>query len=895
MVFRTVHKMSCPEDNEIIDFLDGQCPSERVSALEAHFDRCEDCRGLVAELARSLHQSGAGASESADWKLRSGGDLVSTGDQVGRYIVVNQIGSGAMGVVYRAYDPQLDRSIALKLVRVLSAGDESTEHARQRLLREAKAMAKLSDPNVITIFDASGFGDWVYLAMELVDGIDLRTWLEQKPREWSTIAKVFASAARGLWSAHKAGIVHRDFKPANVLIDKRQQVRVADFGLASMVGGASVNESGQVHLEKAGELTETGTVMGTPAYMSPEVKQGGIGTVLSDQYSFGISLKGAFGGKDAPNGIRAIIDRATQTIPEQRFASMRDLAEALEGEVSGRRRGKFAGWIGLGVFIIVIAGLVVMRGQDAEQGPCHDAKQRLAGIWDAPSKVAVRFGLIAQDKKNASSAFASVSSSFDAYAEKWELSYVQACQARVSQQQSPSLSDRRMRCLQSELDRFEKIAIAFRRPTKEMLRDAAKIASFRNDLHYCNDVDALLRETPIPRPEDAERVAAATKTLRGIEALVATAPAREYLVPLEELSEEATALGYSRLEAEVLTQLGKARWRQGDAAAGLETLILAVQAAERSRSPDIKVSAMTSMVSIVGDRMAKHDEGLRIAQLAEAALLANPNPALYGELLNSRAGVLLRKGEYEKAEAGFRKVYDILLETHGPKYYRLGGVLSNIAVVIGFDETKNEESLEFYNRALAFERANKGPQHPDIAMVLANRSSLLSALGRHEESLADLRESLQIQKQSLGDAHPLVLDNYRQLGRAEHAAKDYVAALETYQEGARLAHLALAEGDIFHANITSDIGRTLLKMDRSEEGISRLEKAVQGWEEAVKTQGRSLTDRYSQAMSQYLLASALWPTQPKRAVVIVKAAVLLLADDFPEESTTMKAWIDSQR
>lgn len=891
--------MNCPEDNEIVDFLDGHLAGARAADMETHFDACEECRALVAELGRTLGVSnGIAPPTDVDWKVGSGGELVSTGDQVGRYIIVKFIGSGAMGVVYRAYDPELDRSIALKLVRVLSTDDEPAEHARQRLLREAKAMAKLSDPNVITIFDASGFGEWVYLAMELVDGTDLRAWAKETPRDWRAVVRIFAAAARGLWAAHEADIVHRDFKPSNVLIDKREQVRVADFGLAT-ISQSPASATSDVSAPRAtaadDSLTVTGTLMGTPAYMSPEVRDGGVATALSDQYSFGVSLRDMLSESVAPNGVLSIVERATQTQPERRFATMGDVADALDRELRGGRRG-LAIAVAVVALGIGLAAMIVLSRSQAEPPPCKDSQAQLAGIWDSSARSRVRDAFTASSDRNWQKAFSAVAASFDDYADAWQASYMDSCRAtHVTHQQSQVLSDRRMHCLQSELDRFRNVALAFEKPSGAMIQDAAKRASFRNNLHYCNNVDALLREAAIPRPEVAAQVTALTKELREIEALVATEPAGDYLERIEGLAKNARAVGYSRLEADVLVQLGHTRWDKGDEARGLEAFEEALVAAEKSRSPDLKIRAMTGMIGLVGDDMGKHGEGLRIAQFADSLLSVYPEPGLLGEFLNSRAGIFFRKGDNARAERDFRRAYDTLLEHYGPRHHRLDRLLGNMAIAVSRDPKRWDEALILYERALESTEENKGSRHPDYARFLANRSGIYAMQGRQEERLADLRKALQIRKQSLPEAHPHTLDNFRNLGNAERRLGENSKALATLREGARRAQLGLPPDDIAHANFADDIGRALLQLDRTEEAILSLETAVAGWKLAAETRSRDMTERFGQGGSHYVLAQLLWSTKPKRARALAEHSLTLLGDAYPAQTTEIKRWLDSVR
>ncbi|MEM6994543.1 MAG: serine/threonine-protein kinase, partial [Myxococcota bacterium] len=239
-------------------------------------------------------------TEASEPRTRASGDAaLSRGQQIGRYVVVDQLGAGGMGVVYRAFDPDLDRSVALKLVAVDSydAADE-----RSRLLREAQAMARLSHPNVIPVFDVGVEAKAVFVAMELVDGTTLTRWLAKTKPGWASIVAHFVEAGRGLSAAHAGGLIHRDFKPDNVMVGNDDRVRVLDFGLArGSAADAKIDDEDTAEFRSISasklsggsldaSMTADGTVMGTPAYMSPEQHMGIRVTAASDQFSFCVAL-----------------------------------------------------------------------------------------------------------------------------------------------------------------------------------------------------------------------------------------------------------------------------------------------------------------------------------------------------------------------------------------------------------------------------------------------------------------------------------------------------------------------------------------------------------------------------------------------------------------------------
>src|SRR6185503_849513 len=270
---------TCVETEELVAMLDGNLPSDRVEAVLVHVDRCPSCAEVIASLARDAGPRG-----------------------VGRYQLGRVIGSGGMGVVHEGWDPELRRRVAVKLVRP----ERSDDAAHARMLREARALARISHPNVVAVYDVGEHGGEIYVATELVDGETMATWCAGRASR--DIVDAWIQAARGLDAAHAGGIVHRDVKPANVLVGRDGRVRIGDFGLARLgadtVAAGPVRRSASVspdlpeHLargsyppprEDDARITETGFVAGTPAYMAPEQARGEI-DARSDQYSLGVAL-----------------------------------------------------------------------------------------------------------------------------------------------------------------------------------------------------------------------------------------------------------------------------------------------------------------------------------------------------------------------------------------------------------------------------------------------------------------------------------------------------------------------------------------------------------------------------------------------------------------------------
>jgi len=299
------------DDNAASEFVSGAMPPSVVTKVEGHLATCRECRTLVAALA-------ADGAEDSDIETKKRGKespsqvalrptrTLTIGDRVGRYLVLSTLGAGGMGVVFAAYDPHLDRKVALKLLR---AGiTYNTKDARARLRREAQAIAQLSHPNVVNVYDVGTTDDGdLYIAMEFVEGDTLTTWLKNYPRTWREILDVFVQAARGLIAAHGVGLLHRDFKPDNVLVGGDGRVRVTDFGLArSLMVPEEQIKPRPDSTPLSVDLTATGTVLGTPRYMAPEQLTGPDIDARADQFAFCVALYEALYGTHPLRGATSV-------------------------------------------------------------------------------------------------------------------------------------------------------------------------------------------------------------------------------------------------------------------------------------------------------------------------------------------------------------------------------------------------------------------------------------------------------------------------------------------------------------------------------------------------------------------------------------------------------------
>ncbi|MBX7101023.1 MAG: serine/threonine protein kinase, partial [Myxococcaceae bacterium] len=344
--FEGARDVACLSDNEVAALVCQALPADALAAAERHLDECPACFEAVSAAARAGDDSERATTTVVDGRASPGGErappATAPAGVLGRYVLLDPLGEGGMGRVFAAHDPQLSRRVAIKILREdLGSASDGVTH-REFLQREARAMAQLAHPNVVAVHDVGVAGTQVFLAMELVDGVTLERWVAEQPRSTAEVLEVFLQAGKGLLAAHRAGIVHRDFKPRNVLVGRDGRVRVTDFGLAR-----PVTESTRSALDTSGRGHVT-VAAGTPAYMAPEQFDGAPASASSDQFSFCLSLYECLHGqlpfrkgrrvrpellrpgRPVPLALEAALARGLSPEPADRFPELSALLDALD-------------------------------------------------------------------------------------------------------------------------------------------------------------------------------------------------------------------------------------------------------------------------------------------------------------------------------------------------------------------------------------------------------------------------------------------------------------------------------------------------------------------------------------------------------------------------------------
>ncbi len=522
-------------------------------------------------------------------------DLTSSGTlvkpvRIGHFTVLRKLGQGGMGDVYACYDEMLDRKVAVKVHRLTMVRDR--ELASARLIREGQALARLAHPNVVTVYEVGGSSAGVYVAMEFVRGRTLEEWAGQG-RDWREILDMFDQAGRGLAAAHAVGIVHRDVKPQNVLVDEGGRVKVLDFGLALTTGpeevDADANESRVTASMPMPSLTATGALAGTPAYMSPEQYLGQSVTASSDQYSFCVSLyQCLYGGlpfsatsiaqlrmdivegrivepdkRSVPGWVYKCLRRGMSTDPADRYGSMDALLAALDRRRTTRR---ISGAV-LGATVAGILGFAVARSSSQVE-ICPDAGRELTDIWDEDRSAKVAAAVATSPSPYAGKFVQHVLPQLDQYADTWITQRNEACLAHAEGRQAERLFERRIACLDQRRAGLQAAVDVLESAESDPLEAAGQAVFALPSLTRCSDADALLAE--VEPPEDSElreRVQTHRESLARANVLKYAGKVQAGIDLLDDISADEDAMAYLPLAAEVELHRGFLQFAMNDVAA----------------------------------------------------------------------------------------------------------------------------------------------------------------------------------------------------------------------------------------------------------------------------------------------------------------------------------------
>jgi tetratricopeptide (TPR) repeat protein/predicted Ser/Thr protein kinase len=801
-------------------------------------------------------------------------------DRVGRFIPLKVLGQGGMGVVYAAYDPDLDRKVALKLL----ATGESTdlEMGRVRMLREAQAMARISHPHVIPVFEVGTWGEQVFVAMEFIDGGTLRSWLEERPRSWREVLEKFLDAGQGLAAAHAAGVVHRDFKPANVLVNRGGRVYVTDFGLARRVSAPLLEETTarEELLAVSGvtptldePLTVQGLVMGTPNYMSPEQFRGEVLDARSDQFSFCAALYKALynarpfdpsrmseaaAGRDparaqasssaqatvnlrssgaasahliqeppreanVPAWVRSAVMRGLSLHPDERFPSMEALLGALSQE---QRQAKSRRWAAVaslaGMAALGVGGVTYWQAQ-----VCAGAEQSMAEIWGAGTRQKVEAAFRATGSPLAQEMFPRASRVLDQYTASWARQSTEACEAtRVRQVQTEALLSQQVVCLErrrKDLQALVKVLAEVDSKGVEKSLDAVHALPSPWD---CADLETLSEQQA--RPADPERRAELERLEGQLAEVKALLDMNRYPAALEQvqqLAPQVLATGYLPLVAELRFHEGWLQALLGKKKEGARLLEQAVYDAETGRADRLEISILNKLLFVEGEQ-SRFEEAERWARLGEAtAKRLGGEPVLESDLLVQRANVALLQEQLQEARkllVQARALQEQVLEPGHPKRARVTFTLGYTLLRLG----ETEQAAAMLEEALLQTEAAVGSLHLDTARRHQALSMALREKKDFARALEHAQASVTIHKALLAAEHLKIAEALDEQGMSLLGLARYDEALRVYEEtlAVKRKQLPPAHDDLHYSH--DGVGQALLGLGRTREAIEALRQAL---------------------------------------------------------------------
>jgi len=700
-------------------------------------------------------------------------DRLRRGDAIGRFVMLELLGVGGMGEVYLCYDPELDRRVAVKLLRPRRSG--RADEARARMIREARAIARLAHPNVVTIHDVAVWQERVFLAMEYVAGPTLSAWARAHAGDWAAIVAVFCQAGEGLAAAHRAGLVHRDFKPDNVLVDGDGRARVLDFGIARAADEPAAeppDEAGALADTARGEgnanlmLTTTGMLLGTPAYMAPEQFMAGKVDPRTDQFSFCVALWEAlygqrpFAGDDfaglaasvlqgrlrppprdarVPERVQAALRRGLAAAPDERFPDMAGLLAALAPAKPRPRRRALAV---AGVALAAGVAAFTARGAEDPVAACTGDAALLAGLWDDPLRAA---GAAAFARGAGSASWAQVLRLAGDWQTRWLAARARACaDTHLHHRQSLPALELRLACLDRQARELGARAELWADADAVVLRRAVESASALPRPEACDEAGA---RGVAPPPPAAEAVRAELARVRAL----AAAGKSEAAVALARAQED-VSLAHPATEAELQLALGEALGGAGQPQPARLALQAAARLALQAGEDELALAAASGLVGVVGVVLSHYDEGEGWLQVAEGLAGRLASGREHMRLARTSCNFLNDRGQLELARGHCERALRLAEGLDGAASLASAGALLGLANnhILA---RRVGEARPLLERAWQIDRELLGPEHPDLLSLANSRAAVEFLAGDLDAAVARWEEGLAIAAASVGRDH----------------------------------------------------------------------------------------------------------------------------------------------
>jgi tetratricopeptide (TPR) repeat protein len=685
---------------------------------------------------------------------------------------------------------------------------------------------------VITVHDVGVLDGEVFVAMEFVEGKTLRAWLTDESLTPAAILEVLLQAGEGLVAAHAAGLVHRDFKPDNVLVGDDGRVRVTDFGLAR----ADVDEAaialanapeGEAPTAIQATLTQTGALLGTPAYMAPEQRRGERADARADIYAFAVTLHEALTGarpgdearkkRRVPARFERHIARGLDADPAARWPSMRAFLAALA------RTPLLTGPRVVTAVVVIALGLAAAFG--LHRPPlCPPPSHAFDGTWDDARRADVERAFIAAHRESSREALVRVTRALDAYRDAWTATEVDTCQAtRVRGEQSERLLDLRMACLDERKHALGAAASVLASADVDVVGRAVEIVDGLPAITTCANTRSL--EQIVPLPEDAAKRAAiqsAAASLDSASALLNAGKAARARAIAEPVIASAESLAYPPLLSRALYLRGAALY-DDFAATDADKEKTFVRAAASAVEGHDDAQAAEAFVFLIRNTASRPDTGRAWAELADASIRRlGGDDFLEGERLLEMGRLEIGADHPALARTLLVRARTLLSKTRGPDFSLIASIdqsLGNAA----FDEGKSDEAIAYHRRALDLRRKLYGRDHPATISSMFNTAEDFLNTRRADDALPILHEIGEILGDRVcGESGWLAI----KLGIVHRMKGDPRAALVEFQKALQVYEGFTDKESRVIANIEGKIGDTLLALGRPSEAMAPLARAI---------------------------------------------------------------------
>lgn len=783
------------------------------------------------------------------------------GDVVGRYVILAELGRGGMGVVYSAYDPELDRKVALKLLRTSPGSSKGGE--RTRLMREAQAMAQLNHPNVATVHDVGSHAGSVFIAMEFVEGRTLTDWLVREQRNREQILAIFRDAGVGLAAAHSKGLIHRDFKPDNVMVGDDGRVRVMDFGLARPVGdGDSVSgpvreleglETSVSNRALSEQLTHVGALLGTPRYMAPEQWLAEPADARSDQFAFCIALWEAlyreppFSAESpaalalvvtegrikepssrgaVPGWLRRTLQRGLASNADERWPSMDALLEAL-GRDPTRQRRRIGALVVVGVAAGAVFGVQRIqhnRGMEA----CAATGEEIEAHWNGEVAATLGAHLTQGQPEYAQVVAQRVTDQLDNFATGWRSVRTESCVAGTVDGTLDATTLARARdCHAEQLDALQAAIDVIGSSAGDVAaRHAIPALSALPAPSSCADERALARRMePVADTSDPDRVAALRQTSWRASMLFLVERYEEALEVATGAQEEAEALGLERLRAEAALRVGEIQWEAKPREAR-EQLVEAYFAASAAQLDGLAADAAIKIARLDARNPDEKSEIVHWARLADTAMRRSDEdtPLRRAAYIDALALHHKEVGDYPAAAAKFDEALTLRRAELGDAHPDVAMNARNVGTMYGAGG-RYREALEKLEQALEVWVTAMGDDHPGVTQFLDAIGNTQWFLGDYDQAMATFERALEVRMASVGPEHPGVAASHASLGHVHWARGEMKKAEESYAKALAINEKAYGKDSFEVSGDLISLGSAIVGSDRQREAAELFERA----------------------------------------------------------------------